>query len=63
MKIGAGKVVRLYKSLYGTKNASHLWWEDLRQELVKNGFVQSKTGSMSFYFEERQLYLYVMYVC
>ena len=48
MKVPPDKVVKLSKSLYGTKNASHLWWEDLRQTLIEHGFVQSQNDPCLF---------------
>ena len=52
MKIPMGKVVKLNKSLYGTKNASHLWWEDLRQALLNYGFIQSKNDPCLFTYKK-----------
>ena len=34
-------MLKLRKSLYGTRNAGYLWYEDLRAELLRQGFQQS----------------------
>ena len=38
--IPKNKIIRLHKSLYGTKNAGHLWWSDLRKALISQGYTQ-----------------------
>ena len=44
-----GKVIRLHKSLYGTKNAGHLWWKDMRALLISEGFLQNPHDQCVFY--------------
>ena len=39
--IGPNHMLKLRKSLYGTRNAGYLWYEDLRAELLRQGFQQS----------------------
>ena len=39
--VGPNHMIKLNKSLYGTRNAGYLWWEDLKTELLSQGFIQS----------------------
>jgi hypothetical protein len=48
-EVPTGKVIKLHKSLYGTKNAGHLWWKDLRTALLREGFTQSVHDPCIFY--------------
>jgi transposase InsO family protein len=40
-----GKVYRLRKSLYGLKQAAHVWNKTLHESLVKNGCIRNKSDS------------------
>jgi hypothetical protein len=44
-----GFMVRLHKSLYGTRNAGHLWWNDLRKALLDLGYKQCPFDQCLFY--------------
>ena len=44
-----GFMVRLHKSLYGTRNAGHLWWKDLRKALLDLGYKQCPFDQCLFY--------------
>jgi hypothetical protein len=44
-----GFMVRLHKSLYGTRNAGHLWWKDLRKALLELGYSQCPFDQCLFY--------------
>jgi hypothetical protein len=35
--VGPNHMIKLNKSLYGTRNAGYLWWEDLKTELLSQG--------------------------
>ena len=52
-EIPPGKIIRLHKSLYGTKNAGHLWWSDLRKTLISQGYTQCIHDQCVFYKIER----------
>ena len=41
-------VFKLHKALYGLKQAPRVWYEWLREFLLKNGFVMGKTDSTLF---------------
>ena len=43
------KIIKLHKSLYGTKNAGHLWWSDLRKALIAQGYTQCIHDQCIFY--------------
>mgnify|MGYP006128769977 FL=1 len=49
LDVHPSEMVRLHKSLYGTKNAGHLWWKDLEAELLVLGFTQSPHDKCLFY--------------
>ena len=47
--ITQGKSIRLHKSLYGTKNAGHLWWKDVCAAFKDLNFIQSTNEQCLFY--------------
>jgi hypothetical protein len=47
------KIIKLNKSLYGTKNAGHLWWTDLCKALKAEGFTQCVHDQCVFYKREK----------
>ena len=51
---GRAKVLKLKKSLYGTKQASRLWQEKLAGKLVSLGFSRSKTDPCLFSRRDKQ---------
>ena len=53
------KVIRLHKSLYGTKNAGHLWWNDLRTALIDQGFTQCTYDQCVFWKRENNKTTYL----
>ena len=49
-EITTGTVVRLKKVLYGLKQASRLWYEDINNFLLSLGFTQSKADPNLYIF-------------
>ena len=52
-------VLKLKKSLYGQAEASHLWYEKLRNGLLERSFVTSKVNPRLFMYKT---VIYVVYV-
>ena len=52
-------VLKLNKNLYGSKQASKLWFEHLRRGLRKRGFKQSKADECMFYKGDTIFVVYV----
>jgi hypothetical protein len=51
--------VRLLKALYGLKQAPRLWWQEINDFLLAQGFVQSKADPNLYLMDEVFLLLYV----
>ena len=62
-KYGPGRVVRLLKSLYGLKQAPRVWFEKLRDDLMKIGFIASRVAECFFMIKSaNQTLLLLIYV-
>jgi len=53
-------ICKLYKSIYGLKQAPHAWYDKLSSFLLTLGFQQSKSDSSLFIYSEKDIILFLL---
>ena len=54
-----GYCLKLQKSIYGLKQASKIWYENLQQALIDNEFIESEASPCLFYKDDTYVLIYV----